>query len=37
MCIQTVAQQLHPKNFLVYEIFSFEVDAYMYVPKKMFF
>jgi hypothetical protein len=36
MYIQRLAENLVQKSFLVFEIFSFEVDASMYV-QKMFF
>jgi hypothetical protein len=36
MYIQRFAENLVQKGFFVFEIFSFEVDAYMYVQKRFF-
>jgi hypothetical protein len=36
MYIQRLAEKFVPKAFFVFEIFSFEVDAYMYVQKTFF-
>jgi hypothetical protein len=36
MNIQKLAENLVQKDFFVFEIFSFEVDAYMYVQKSIF-
>ncbi len=36
MYIQRLAEKLIQKAFLVFEIFSFEADAYMYVQKTFF-
>ncbi len=37
MYIQRLAKYLVQKAFFVFEIFSFEVDAYMYIQKTVFF
>jgi hypothetical protein len=36
MYIQRLAENLVKKDFFIFEIFSFEVDAYMYVQKRFF-
>jgi hypothetical protein len=36
MYIQRLAENLVQKAFLVFEIFCFEVDTYMYVQKTFF-
>jgi hypothetical protein len=36
MYIERLAENLVQKECLVFEIFSFEVDAYMYVQKTVF-
>jgi hypothetical protein len=37
MYIQRLAESLVQKSFFFFEIFSFEVDAYMNVQKTLFF